>query len=262
MQTLRFYKYQGTGNDFIILDNREGRVKLSTKQIEHLCNRRFGIGSDGLMLIERPAEDGIDFQLEFFNPDGSKSFCGNGSRCAVAFAKYLNICTDVTQFKAIDGLHFAQINEEGKVALKMGDVGAIRAFKDGFFLNTGSPHVVLEVEDLAKYAVVEEGRTIRYAREFEPGGTNVNFVERVSENHFSVRTYERGVENETLSCGTGVTAVAIAMHKKYQLSSAQVKITTMGGDLMVDLEGYNYGYRNVVLNGPANFVFSGEVSLN
>ncbi len=261
MQTIHFYKYQGTGNDFILVDNRKGDVKLTSKQIAKLCDRRFGIGSDGIMLIQSIAESGFDFYLEFFNPDGSKSFCGNGSRCAVAFARHLEICSEKTQFRAVDGVHSATINKDGKVKLKMGDVGAIRPYRDGVFLNTGSPHVVLEVKDLAKYAVVQEGSTIRYSADFKPAGTNVNFVEKVGENHFSVRTYERGVENETLSCGTGVTAVAIAMHKKYQLKGNDVKITTPGGDLLVNVEAYNYGYRDIYLNGPTSFVFTGEVTI-
>ncbi|MES2628746.1 MAG: diaminopimelate epimerase [Bacteroidota bacterium] len=262
MSAINFYKYQGTGNDFILVDNRTGDVTLNAGQISKLCDRRFGIGSDGLMLIQKATEPGLDFYLEFFNPDGSKSFCGNGSRCAVAFASYLKICNGSTQFKAVDGIHSATINDEGRVSLKMSDVGAIRNFRDGFFLNTGSPHVVLEVQDLKTYPVVKEGAEIRYSAEFNPSGTNVNFVERKGDNHFEVRTYERGVENETLSCGTGVTAVAVALHKKYQLTHDEVKITTQGGDLVVKVEPYNYGYRNIYLNGPTSFVFNGQVSPN
>lgn len=262
MQAINFYKYQGTGNDFILVDNRSMNVKLNSKQISKLCDRRFGIGSDGVMLIQPPTESGLDFYLEFYNPDGSKSFCGNGSRCAVAFANFLKICDEKVLFKAVDGIHSATINGDGRVSLKMSDVGAIRNFRDGFFLNTGSPHVVLEVNKLAEYPIYEEGKAIRYSSEFNPGGTNVNFVQRLGPNHFSVRTYERGVENETLSCGTGVTAVAIAMHKKYQLADQEIKITTPGGDLTVQLEGYQYGYRNIFLNGPTSFVFNGQVNVN
>lgn len=262
MNTISFYKYQGTGNDFILVDNRAGELTLSSAQISSLCNRRFGIGSDGLMLIQSSANPAVDFELDFCNPDGSKSFCGNGSRCAVAFASFLGICGEKTTFMAIDGVHSALLSGDGKVSLKMSDVEDIQRVEAGFFLDTGSPHVVQEVNNLADYPVFDKGKAIRYAEEFKPSGTNINFTERISDYHFAVRTYERGVENETLSCGTGVTAVAIAMHAKYNLTSKVVRITTEGGDLLVELEPFNGGYRNIFLIGPTSFVFKGQVALN
>jgi diaminopimelate epimerase len=260
MSLYTFYKYQGTGNDFILFDNRDGHFKPAARTIQHLCHRKFGIGADGVLLIQSVKEPGVDFFLEFFNPDASRSFCGNGSRCGVALAKHLGIINNEATFRAFDGLHTARIAEDGIVSVKMADVGAIRSFESGFTLNTGSPHVVMEVEHLNKYAVTDEGRRIRNSSEFKPAGTNVNFVERKNGDHFSVRTFERGVENETLSCGTGVTATAIAMHKKYSLGD-RVKISTPGGDLEVGLDAYAYGYRNVFLIGPATMVFKGEIEI-
>ncbi len=257
--TLQFYKYQGTGNDFVLIDNRDGNFKPTQRQIQHLCQRKFGIGSDGLMLIQASTDESVSFVLDFFNPDGSKSFCGNGSRCAVAFAKHLGMIDNECNFKAIDGIHAAKISADGIVSIKMGEVGAMRNYGEGYFLNTGSPHVVLEVSDLDKYNVVTEGSKIRYSADFAPAGTNVNFVERAGD-VFKVRTYERGVENETLSCGTGVTAVAIAMHKKYELTN-KVQISTPGGDLKVLLEAYNDGYTNIWLKGPAVQVYIGAITL-
>ncbi len=258
MKSIQFYKYQGTGNDFILIDNRDGKVKLNAEQITQLCDRRFGIGADGVMLLSFAKEDTVDFNLDFYNPDGSQSFCGNGSRCATAFAKSLGLAGDKTDFMAFDGIHSATIDGEGTVAVKMLDVGAIRPFQDGFFLNTGSPHVVIEVKGLDKFSVVEVGRKIRYSKEFEPGGTNVNFVEAIGDGKYKVRTYERGVENETYSCGTGVTAAAIAMHKKHNLKAGEIGLETLGGELKVRFDAYNYGYRDVHLIGPAKLVFQGE----
>lgn len=262
MNELSFYKYQGAGNDFILIDNRSGNFALSLEQVTRLCDRKFGIGSDGLMLIEKPTDSNTDFHLEFFNPDGSKSFCGNGSRCAVAFAKKLGVCKDKTSFTAIDGVHSADVVEDNWVSLRMKDVGGISTFRDGFFLNTGSPHVVLEVNDLAHHNVYEEGKKLRYDGEFSPGGTNVNFVHQNNSTHFAVRTYERGVENETLACGTGVVAVALAMHKKYKLSNNEIQIDALGGELSVSFEATKLGYQNIYLHGPATFVFQGEISIN
>ncbi len=262
MDQLNFYKYQGAGNDFILVDNRSGECGLSIDQVVKLCDRKFGIGSDGLMLIEKPSDSKTDFHLEFFNPDGSKSFCGNGSRCAVAFASKLGVCDKETSFTAIDGVHAASIVKENWVSLHMRDVPGITTFRDGFFLNTGSPHVVLEVNDLPSFHVFEEGRKLRYDGEFNPGGTNVNFVHREGEAHFSVRTYERGVEDETLACGTGVVAVALAMHHKYGLSVNEISISARGGELTVTFRKEKLGYSDIYLHGPATFVFNGVIQLN
>lgn len=260
MPLFEFYKYQGTGNDFVLFDNRRGLLNLTSRDIQHLCHRKFGIGADGVLLIQSVNETGVDFYLEFFNPDASRSFCGNGSRCGVAFANFLGIIGNETCFRAFDGLHTAKIAENGLVSVKMIDVGAIRNYKDGVMMNTGSPHVILEVEHLDRFPIVEEGSRIRHSADFKPSGTNVNFVEKKGQG-FAVRTFERGVENETLSCGTGVTAAAIAMHRKYQLGN-EISIVTPGGELVVGLEPYSYGYRNIYLTGPVSMVFKGEIELN
>jgi diaminopimelate epimerase len=256
--TITFYKYQGTGNDFIIVDNRLQHIsKNDTKRISELCDRRFGIGADGLILLEN--DKSSDFKMVYFNADGNESsMCGNGGRCITAFANYLGIIGDETEFVAIDGLHKAKI-EGDKVYLKMQDVDTIKAYENYVFLDTGSPHHVEMVTDVDNYDVKENGARIRYDSIYGVAGTNVNFVEQHSENSFSVRTYERGVEDETLSCGTGVTAVALAMHKTSNTSSKLANLETPGGALQVTFEYKNGIYKNVWLIGPATQVFKGEL---
>ncbi|WP_299521939.1 diaminopimelate epimerase [Winogradskyella sp.] len=251
-----FYKYQGTGNDFIIVDNRlQGISKNDTNRIAKWCNRRFGIGADGLILLENDKDS--DFKMVYFNADGNESsMCGNGGRCITAFAKFLGIIDTETIFSAIDGLHKARI-KGSIVELQMQDVTAIDVFDKHLFLDTGSPHHVEMVVDVNTYDVKAKGAKIRYGLPYGEAGSNVNFVEQISENTFAVRTYERGVEDETLSCGTGVTAVALAMHKQEMTQMNEVTLKTPGGELKVTFKESKDGYKNVWLIGPAVQVFKG-----
>ncbi len=259
---VHFYKYQATGNDFIIIDNRAGNLRLSAEQIQHLCNRKLGVGADGLMLLEKhPSQN---FNLVYYNSDGSQSLCGNGSRAAVQMAAALGLVNGKATFTAYDGPHQAELLDQGVVKLKMNDVADTKPIGEDVFLNTGSPHLVRFVNNVAGYAVFEEGRKIRYSEPFQPGGTNVNFVELLGDNTIYVRTYERGVEDETLSCGTGVTAAAlVASQRGYQ---SPVKIKTKGGDLSVAFQTSHSGspgpaFSHIYLIGPAKMVFEGTLEL-
>ena len=258
MQTT-FYKYEGTGNDFIFIDNRQNNFpKNNIQLIENLCNRRFGIGADGLILLENDIE--TDFRMVYYNSDGNQSsMCGNGGRCIVAFAKRLNIILNETTFIATDGLHHASIDESGIVSLQMKDVLEVKIENDYIFLNTGSPHHVMLVDDLDAYDVKTNGAKIRYSNLYGKPGSNVNFVAQLTDNHFRLRTYERGVENETYSCGTGATAVAIAMNAIGKTQSNHVKLDVEGGELEVLFNKVNDNYINIFLIGGATFVFEGKV---
>ncbi len=258
--TLTFYKYQGTGNDFVIIDNRESIVsKNNTKLFARLCDRKFGIGADGLMLLELPQNQEDDFTMVYFNADGNESsMCGNGGRCLVAFAAFLGVIKDKATFTAIDGKHHAEI-KEGLVHLQMQNVFDIEKYESHLFLDTGSPHHVTMVNDLLDYDVVTTGRKIRKGAPYFEAGSNVNFVEKRNGNTFSVRTYERGVEDETLSCGTGVTAVALSMHATQQTEKEEVLVNTQGGELRVTFRKTANGYEDVFLIGPAEQVFKGEI---
>jgi diaminopimelate epimerase len=259
MASIEFYKYQGTGNDFVVVDNRSQKLYRNDRSVaQKLCDRKFGVGSDGLILIENHEE--YDFEMIFFNPDGSQSMCGNGSRCAVKFAQFLGIIGNQTTFLSTDGVHEASINED-IVRLSMQDVAQskINTFPEHFTINTGSPHYVIFASNINDKNVKEEGASIRYSEEFAKEGINVNFVEKQSKDQISVRTYERGVENETLSCGTGVTACAIAHVLHGGISP--VKIQTLGGQLSVDFELIDGNAKNVWLTGPAKNVFKGEIEL-
>jgi diaminopimelate epimerase len=252
-----FYKYQATGNDFVVVDNRHGDLSFTKEQIEKICDRKFGIGADGLMLIEK--HPSLNFNLEYFNSDGTQSLCGNGSRAAVQFASQLGLVNGKANFQAYDGPHQAELSN-GIIRLKMNDVKEIKRIGDDFFINTGSPHFIRFVTDINNYPVFEEGRKIRYSEDFKPGGTNVNFVELHSNNTITVRTYERGVEDETLSCGTGVTAAALAV--SYHRYSSPVKIKTRGGDLSVEYKSGQVGtFHEIFLIGPAKMVFEGDLVL-
>jgi diaminopimelate epimerase len=254
---ITFFKYQGTGNDFVMIDNRANLFpKENTAIISQLCNRHFGIGADGVILIENDAE--TDFKMIYFNADGSETMCGNGGRCSVAFAKKLNIINSKTTFMAFDGLHYAEINNE-MVSLQMGDVDEIIVNEQSVFANTGTQHHVEMVSSLDNFPVVEKGKKIRYS--YSEPGSNVNFVEQINTNTFRVRTYEKGVENETLACGTGVTAVAIAMHKINKTTSNLVYLPVEGGRLEVSFNEDHGVYKNVYLKGPATFVFNGSFEL-
>lgn len=256
--TLSFFKYQATGNDFVILDNRKGMHAFSKPQIEKICDRKFGVGADGLILIEQDADH--DFNLVYYNNDGSQSLCGNGSRAAVSFAASLGIVNGRTSFNAYDGQHDAELLPSGIVRLKMNDVGRIQEIENDFFVNTGSPHYVKVVDDLPTYPVFDEGTKIRHLDQFSPAGTNVNFIQLQNDNTLFVRTFERGVEDETLSCGTGVTAAAlVASLKGYK---SPVNIQTTGGDLSVEFKSGQSGtFTDIFLVGPAKMVFKGELEL-
>ncbi len=257
MTRMTFYKYQGTGNDFVVLDNRDKSVQLTQEQVAFLCDRRKGIGADGLMLLQEKA--GFDFEMVYFNADGKEgSMCGNGGRCLVAFAQFLGVIEKEAYFMAADGAHRALV-KDGLVHLQMMDIAAIEDLEDASFLNTGSPHYVKQVTNLADFPVDIEGRTIRFSAPFQPEGTNVNFVEYLPANELSVRTFERGVEAETQSCGTGVTACALAASRAGYQSPVHVKV--MGGALQVSFEIAGQGFKNIFLIGPAEQVFKGEIAL-
>ncbi|TMM28975.1 diaminopimelate epimerase [Polaribacter aestuariivivens] len=254
---MKFYKYQGTGNDFVMVDNRTKIFpKQNTDKISQICDRNFGVGADGIILIENDTE--FDFKMIYFNADGSETFCGNGGRCAVAFAKQLGLVENKTNFIAFDGTHYAEI-ENNIVSLQMIDVDDIQVKENSVFAFTGTQHHVQLVDSLDNYPVFENGKKIRYS--YENPGSNVNFVEQINNTTFRVRTYEKGVENETLACGTGVTAVAIAMHKTNKTKSNLISLPVEGGNLEVSFTEENGLYKNVFLKGPATFVFFGEINL-
>lgn len=254
-----FYKYQGTGNDFVMIDNRLLQFdKTDAQHIAFLCDRRFGIGADGLILLENHTE--YDFKMVYYNADGHESsMCGNGGRCIVAFAKQLEIISNKATFEAIDGLHHAII-ENDTVKLQMQNVSTIENHKSHLFLDTGSPHHVTLVEDLKSLDVKTEGSKIRYSNLYGKAGSNINFVKKISPDTFAVRTYERGVEDETLSCGTGVTAVALAMHYIGETEKNLINLEVEGGKLQVGFDITDSNYENIWLIGPANMVFKGVVS--
>ena len=256
--TMTFYKYQGTGNDFIFVDNRLEQIdKNNTKRIAELCDRRFGIGADGFILLEN--DENVDFKMVYYNADGNESsMCGNGGRCISAFAKFLGIVENTAEFIAIDGLHKAKIENE-IVHLQMQNVSKIEAYDNHLFLDTGSPHHVELVSSLKDFEVKTNGARIRYGQPYNEIGSNVNFVEQITEDSFSVRTYERGVEDETLSCGTGVTAVALAMHKSGKTKSNTVNLNTPGGKLKITFSDEGNGYEDIWLIGPAVQAFKGEI---
>lgn len=256
MSVIHFYKYQGTGNDFVMIDNRElSFPKTDIPLVARLCDRKFGIGADGLILLENHPT--AQFKMVYYNADGQEStMCGNGGRCLVRFAQFLDIIKETATFKAIDGMHLARVLDNSSISLQMSDVKALRLEENYVFANTGSPHHVQLVENLSSLDVYKQGKQLRedlYGKE----GANINFVEFKDNHTFKVRTYERGVEDETLSCGTGVTAVALAMHSTHKTTTNEVILETLGGDLKVSFEPFNSGYKNIWLTGPALQVFKG-----
>lgn len=258
METIHFHKYQATGNDFVIIDNREANLTFSAAQISQICHPKFGVGADGLMLIENHPT--LNFHLEYFNSDGSKSLCGNGCRAAVQFASQLGLVNGKAAFTAFDGPHAAEILPSGNIRLKMADVNDVKSIGPDFFINTGSPHYIRFVDDVENYPVFNTGKEIRYDEQFKPGGTNVNFVQLLDTNTIFVRTYERGVENETLSCGTGITAAALAA--SIQGYSSPVAVRTLGGNLSVEFKTSQSGtFKEIYLIGPAKMVFKGQLEL-
>lgn len=258
---ISFSKYQGTGNDFVIIDNRENLFRdTSVETIAFLCNRRFGIGADGLMLLQN--KPGYDFEMVYFNSDGRpSSMCGNGGRCIVAFAKHIGVIEDKAHFLAVDGDHDAVIKDEW-VSLKMNDVKQVEMNETFCWLNTGSPHYVSFVAGLEGYDVFSNGKSIRNSERFAKEGTNVNFIERVKDSLF-VRTYERGVEDETYSCGTGVTAAAlVAAMKDASTGKDQCRVRTIGGELNVKFRKHDDGsFSDIWLEGPAKLVFEGTLDV-
>ena len=258
---IQFYKYQGTGNDFVLFDNRSGQIDRTRYDwFNFICDRRFGIGADGVMLLQE--REGYDFEMLYFNADGLPgSMCGNGGRCMVQFAKRLGIDKAHYHFLASDGDHDAIITGD-EVSLHMRDVLSVELHKGQYILNTGSPHVVLAVDDVMAVDVNRDGAQLRYDPLFAPGGTNVNYIHIQGET-MHIRTYERGVEQETLSCGTGVTASALvsALMQNLPFGIHEVQIRTMGGALRVQFHYHADGsFTDIYLIGPGTFVFSGEIN--
>ncbi|MFY0607375.1 MAG: diaminopimelate epimerase [Cyclobacteriaceae bacterium] len=255
--TVTFHKYQGTGNDFVMIDDRAETFPRDNKSlIAHLCDRKMGIGADGVILIQNHPD--VDFRMIYFNPDGSESLCGNGSRCAIAFASSLGMISDKTTFETTDGVHDAFM-EDDIIHFHLYDVKGISQYENDWYINTGSPHHVRLVEDLEEMNIVTPGREIRESEHYAPKGTNVNFVQKLADG-ISVRTYERGVEDETLSCGTGVTACALVANLLDYESPVSVK--TKGGNLTVSytVTG-DQSFENIYLAGPAKKVFEGTMEV-
>jgi diaminopimelate epimerase len=257
-----FHKYQAAGNDFVLIDNRENQFSFSIDQIKKICDRKFGVGADGLMLLENNPT--LAFNLVYYNSDGSQSLCGNGCRAAVQFASSLGMVNGKTSFHAYDGRHDAELLPSGIVRLRMQTVNEVTPIGNDFTLNTGSPHYIRFVEKVKEFPVVAEGEQLRFSEPYTENGINVNFVELLPDNTIFVRTYERGVENETLSCGTGVTAAALAASFKGYTSP--VKIRALGGELSVEFTtdltvGKPATFHDIFLIGPAERVFEGAFDL-
>lgn len=253
---IKFKKYQGAGNDFIIIDNRILCSNFPYPLVEALCDRKFGIGADGLMLLEE--DEHYDFRMRYFNADGKEaSMCGNGGRCIAAYAHRLGLFENSCHFLAMDGAHSATVNGN-TVNLKMTDVDGVISTEKYFYLNTGSPHYVKVVADCRNYDVVNRGREIRYSEAFQPDGTNVNFI-TPEKDIIHVRTYERGVEDETLACGTGCVASALCVALLNGDIRNTYTIDAQGGQLKVSFERQGHAFRGIWLEGPATFVFDGEI---
>lgn len=260
---LNFDKYQGAGNDFVIIDAREieNEENIFTENtVNQICNRYFGIGADGLILLLESEK--YDFRMKYFNSDGKEgSMCGNGGRCIVAFSKAHKIIGNETDFEGIDGIHTARILDDGNVSLKMTDVDSIKKFKDGLLLETGSPHFVIPVDSVDDVDVFNTGEKIRHEQRFGKKGVNVNFVEYRKQD-LKIRTFERGVENETLACGTGAVAAAISAYFFGNTDKNSCFLRARGGNLKVDFTAEDKkSFRNIWLTGPAEFVFNGKISI-
>jgi diaminopimelate epimerase len=256
---LPFYKYQGTGNDFIVVDNRQDILHTySTNLVQKLCNRRFGIGADGFMVIKNHHE--YDFEMTYHNADGSQSLCGNGSRCAVHLAKQLGIIDQEAYLLTTDGPHRAYVKGD-LIHLQMNDVSEIQTLQDGYLIDTGSPHYVKQVDDCKDLDVYKTGKHIRDMPLFQKNGINVNFVSLGKDHEIFVRTYERGVEDETLSCGTGAVAAALMAAMKGRESP--ITIRTQGGTLQVSFtKKNNHHFQSIHLIGPAKMVFKGKIEIS
>jgi len=254
---LHFYKYQGTGNDFILIDDREETFPQDAHLIENLCDRKFGIGADGLILIQNHPE--VDYRMVYFNADGSKSLCGNGSRCGFAFAEALGMVSGQATFETTDGIHKI-FRKDHVIHFELFDVQGLKKINEKeWYLNTGSPHHISICDTVESLDIVEKGRKIRYDEQYSgQNGTNVNFAQLLQD-EVKIRTYERGVEDETLSCGTGATAVGIlAGELGYE---SPVKIQTQGGELKISFEKGDGKFTDIWLAGPAELVFEGSVTI-
>lgn len=259
---IEFYKYHGAGNDFIMLDNFSGRYdKLTIEQIQFVCNRRFGIGADGLIKISK--DEGSDFYVDYYNSDGSQSFCGNGARCSVQFVNDFLFKKDTYRFNAIDGIHQAFVGGENIVRLGMSDVNKVEAVNDSeYFLDTGSPHYIIFRNNIEQADLTSVAHKIRYSDRFKDQGVNVNLVEVIDEETIRIRTYERGVEDETLACGTGITAAALAFDVHLNNQKMKIGVQSIGGLMSVEFKKREKGeYRSIDLIGPAKFVYRGIIGL-
>ena len=256
---IKFYKYQGAGNDFVMIDNRDRNFPANKENIAHICDRNFGVGGDGLILLENDSE--TNFKMVYFNSDGNEStMCGNGGRCIVRFAHDLDVTTEKMTFNAIDGLHHAIVDGD-TIRLQMIDVKEVEDHDRYLFMNTGSPHHVEFVDNVEAVDVYNLGKKIRNGAPYYEQGSNVNFVEVLSDQNLKIRTYERGVEDETLACGTGITAAAIASYIRGFVKSNKISIEALGGKLSVNFDEKNNTFENVWLNGPAKRVFEGEIEI-
>ena len=259
---IKFLKYHGAGNDFILIDNRFQKYSLKNYQIKFLCHRKYGIGSDGLIFLNH--SDDFDFEMIYHNSDGNQSsMCGNGGRCIVGFAKHLNIIDSKAKFLAIDGIHEARIHKSSRISLSMSNINSIKNNNKFVFIDSGSPHHIIQVNDIDKIDVFKMGLKVRSLKKYQPKGVNVNFIEKVSSNIFKIRTYERGVENETLACGTGAVASAIAMHYNGETKQNKILIKTLGGDLGIKFEydSNKSSYHRIFLEGDINLVYEGDIEL-
>ena len=260
---LNFCKYHGTGNDFIIVDNREQNLDLKHPIIKQLCSRHTGIGADGLIFLEN--SERAEFRMVYFNADGHEgTMCGNGGRCFVSFAKHLGLIKNETKFEAIDGMHNAFIlshnEKEMTIKISLNDVTEWSESNGSVVINTGSPHYVRFVDDLDKINPYQEGKKLRWNEKFQPEGVNVNFVQ-IQEDKLHIRTFERGVENITLSCGTGTVASVLAAFLKGKITDTKITAVTPGGDLSVNFNFENKIFRNIWLEGPSKKVFTGQAEI-
>lgn len=254
---LDFYKYHGTGNDFVLINNFDGSISLSTENIIKICDRHFGVGSDGLIILEKSNK--AAYKMNFFNPDGSQSLCGNGARCTYQFAKDLGLISAEIEFEAIDGIHKAKM-EYDSIAIGMNPVHKFEVSDQHYFIDTGSPHFIKYTNDLSNLEIIQEARKIRFNERFKDNGTNVNFVRAIGPDEVEMRTYERGVEDETLSCGTGVTAVALSYGLRNRGLNL-VKVNTKGGELEVSFNYNDNIFSDIWLKGPAKMVYQGQITL-
>lgn len=255
--SISFSKYQGTGNDFVMIDNSSGSYNLTTEQIVRICDRKFGVGADGLILLNN--KEGFDFEMDYYNSDGSKSFCGNGARCTVQFFIDLGYQLSTGKFWAIDGEHIATM-EDSLISIRMADVSQLESLQSNFLLDTGSPHFVNMASNLDSCNIVEYGKAVRFSSMFEKEGVNVNQLEVLGQNQIRIKTYERGVEDETLSCGTGATASAIVYgYLNLEDGVHRVKVKVEGGNLEVKFLKKNGKFTEIELIGPALEVFKGVI---